>query len=155
MEGNETRVGDVAPDFSLKDHRGEDVTLSRLTGKKVVLGFHPLAWTRVCAEQMKDLESKADRMHELGAVAFGLSVDSTFCKKAWAKSLAIEKTPLLADFWPHGGVAARYGIFREADGFCERAVFVLDGRGVVRFKKIYPIKQVPDIAEIMAELEKI
>ncbi|MFZ1947876.1 MAG: redoxin domain-containing protein, partial [bacterium] len=85
----------------------------------------------------------------------GLSIDSEFTKKAWAESLGITKTPLLADFWPHGGVAAQYGIFRERNGYSERAVFILDENGVVRFKKIYPIKEVPDIKEIVAEVAKI
>jgi peroxiredoxin len=151
----ELNVGDVAPDFTLKDHHGEEVRLRELKGKKVVLGFHPLAWTRVCAMQMNDLEANRDRMEKLGAVAYGISIDSTPSKKAWAASLGIEHTQLLSDFWPHGAVASEYGIFREADGFSERAVVILDGSGKVQYKKVYPMKQVPDIEEIMTELEKM
>jgi peroxiredoxin len=154
MSQKEIKVGDVAPDFALEDHKGNQVKLSGSLGKKVVLGFHPLAWTPVCAQQMKDLEASAAAFQELGAVAFGLSIDSSSSKHAWAESLGITKTPLLADFWPHGGVSSSYGIFREADGFSERAVFVIDREGRVRFKKIYPIKQVPDIKEIISEVEK-
>lgn len=154
MTGRELKTGEIAPVFTLKDHHGKEVTLSQLRGRKVVLGFHPLAWTAVCAQQMKDLEANADRMAKLNAVAFGLSIDSTFCKKAWAESLAITKTRLLSDFWPHGAVAKDYGIFREADGFSERAVFVLSDKGTIRFKKTYPIKEVPDIEEILAQLEE-
>jgi peroxiredoxin len=145
-------VGDTAPDFTLKDHHGNDVTLSRFKGKKVVLGFHPLAWTPVCAKQMKHLEENAERMEKLNAVALGISVDSSPCKRAWAKDLGIEKTPLLADFWPHGGVAGAYGIFRDADGISERAVFVLSEDGTIKFKRVYPIKDVPDIEEIISQL---
>ncbi|HVP57166.1 MAG TPA: peroxiredoxin [bacterium] len=152
MAQEEVRVGDAAPDFTLKDHKGREVKLSAHRGKTVILGFHPLAWTPVCAKQMKDLEANAVAFEERGAVAFGLSVDSSPSKHAWAESLGITKTPLLADFWPHGGVAGKYGIFREADGFSERAVFIIDPQGKVRFKKIYPIKQVPDIKEIMDNL---
>jgi peroxiredoxin len=155
MDQQEIKVGDVAPDFTLTDHNGNEVKLSGLRGKKVVLGFHPLAWTPVCAEQMKGLEATAAEFAKLGAVALGLSVDSEPTKKAWAESLGISQTPLLADFWPHGGVAAQYGIFRERNGFSERAVFIVDGKGIVRFKKIYPIKEVPDIKEIVAEVAKI
>jgi peroxiredoxin len=152
MAPNEVNVGDAAPDFTLKDHRGNDVTLSEFKGKQVVLGFHPLAWTGVCTLQMKDLEANADRMAKTNTVALGISVDSSFCKKAWAESMGVEKTPLLADFWPHGAVAANYGIFRDAHGTSERCVLILDDTGKVKFKKIYPIPERPDIEEIIAQL---
>jgi peroxiredoxin len=155
LDGKELKVGDAAPDFTLKDHHGKEITLSGFRGRKVVLGFHPLAWTSVCAQQMKDLEANSERMEKSNAVAFGVSVDSTFCKKAWAASLGIEKTPLVADFWKHGEVAGKYGIFDDGVGTSKRAAFILDERGTVRFAKVYPTKQVPDIDEIMTELEKI
>jgi len=148
-------VGDPAPDFTLKDQNDQEVTLSALRGKKVVLSFHPLAWTRVCAIQMQDLEKHREDMERLGAVALGLSVDSVPCKKAWAESLGIQETRLLADFWPHGGVARAYGIFREKNGFSERAVFIVDAEGVIRFKKIYPMREVPDIGEILVALAEV
>jgi peroxiredoxin len=148
-------VGDPAPDFTLKDQNDQEVTLSALRGKKVVLSFHPLAWTRACAIQMQDLEKHREDMERLGAVALGLSVDSVPCKKAWAESLDIQETRLLADFWPHGGVARAYGIFREKNGFSERAVFIVDAEGVIRFKKIYPMREVPDIGEILAALAEV
>ncbi|MBC7227724.1 MAG: peroxiredoxin [Thermoflexales bacterium] len=155
MERTTVEIGDVAPDFTLKDQNEQEVTLSALRGKKVVLSFHPLAWTRVCAIQMQDLEKHREEMERLGAVALGLSVDAVPAKKAWAESLGIQQTRLLADFWPHGAVAQAYGIFREKNGFSERAVFIVDAEGVVRFKKIYPIREVPDIGEILKALEEI
>ena len=142
-------VGDVAPDFTLKDQTEKEITLSSLRGKKVVLSFHPLAWTSVCKLQMQDLEKHKADFDRLGAVALGLSVDSVPCKRAWAEAIGVQQTSLLADFWPHGGVAQAYGVFREKPGSSERAVLVLDKEGVVRFKKIYPIKEVPDIGEII------
>jgi peroxiredoxin len=142
-------VGDVAPDFTLKDQTEKEISLSSLRGKKVVLSFHPLAWTSVCKLQMQDLEKHKADFDRLGAVALGLSVDSVPCKRAWAEAIGVQQTSLLADFWPHGGVAQAYGIFREKPGSSERAVLVLDREGVVRFKKIYPIKEVPDIGEII------
>jgi len=148
-------VGDFAPDFTLKDQTGKDISLGSYKGKKIVIAFHPLAWTKVCAEQMRDLEKNAKRFEELGAVALGISVDSSFCKKAWAESLGIKLTRLLADFWPHGKVAGDYGIFREGDGFSERAVFVVDAAGRIAFKRIYPISELPDIDEIIKEVSKI
>ena len=118
----------------------------------MVLSFHPLAWTSVCRDQMQDLEKHREDFNGLGAVAVGLSVDSVPCKQAWAEAIAVKDTRLLADFWPHGGVAQACGIFREKNGFRERAVFIVDKEGVVRFKKIYPIREVPDIGEILKAL---
>lgn len=153
MTDKAPEVGSVAPDFTLNDQNRQAVTLSGFKGKKVVLSFHPLAWTNVCKLQMQDLEENRERFDRLGAVAVGLSVDSVPCKKAWAEAIGVEHTPLLADFWPHGGVASAYGIFREADGISERAVLVLDSDGVIRFRKIYPISERPDIAEIVKAIE--
>jgi len=156
MTDGKTEVGDVAPDFTLKDQNEKDVTLSDFRGKKtVVLSFHPLAWTSVCKIQMQDLEKHKKDFERLDAVALGLSVDSVPCKKAWAEDIGVKETSLLADFWPHGGVAQAFGIFREKNGFSERAVFIVDKEGVVRFKKIYPIEEVPDIGEILKALEDL
>jgi peroxiredoxin len=149
-------VGDVAPDFTLKSHNEREVTLGEFRGeKRVVLSFHPLAWTSVCRDQMQDLEKHGAELNRLNAVALGLSVDSVPCKRAWAEAIGIKKTLLLADFWPHGGVAEAYGIFREENGFSERAVFVVGITGMVRFKKVYPIKEKPDIEEILRVVEDL
>lgn len=153
MTDKKIEVGDVAPDFTLKDQNEREVTLSSFRGKKVVLSFHPLAWTGVCTTQMQDLEKHKADFDRLGAVALGLSVDSVPCKKAWAENIGVKETPLLADFWPHGGVAQAYGVFREEHGSSKRAVLIVDGEGIVRFKKIYPIKEVPDMEEILKALE--
>jgi peroxiredoxin len=145
--------GTKVNNFSLKDNRGNDFNLEDHKGKKVVLSFHPLAWTPVCADQMKSLEENFERFEQLNAVAVGISVDSVPCKNAWAKELKISKTPLLSDFWPHGALARQLGVFREADGFSERANIVLDQEHRVIFVKVYPIKEVPDIEEILKVLE--
>jgi len=155
MTGKTLNVGDVAPDFTLKDQNGEEVTLRGLRGKKVVLSFHPLAWTRVCTIQMQDLEQHKADFDRLDAVALGLSVDSSPSKKAWADDIGVAQTRLLADFWPHGEVARLYGIFREKHGSSERAVWIVDEGGVIRFKKVYPTSQVPDIQEILEALEQV
>ncbi len=147
------KEGDKAPDFTLKDQNDQEVSLSALRGKRVVLSFHPLAWTGVCKTQMQDLEKHRGDFERLGAVALGLSVDSVPSKKAWAEAIGVQETPLLADFWPHGGVAQAYGIFREKNGFSERAVFIVDQEGIIRFRKVYPIREVPDIGEILTVLE--
>lgn len=142
-------VGSKAPDFALNDQNGKPVKLSELKGKKVLLSFHPLAWTKVCAEQMKSLEANYKRFEKLNTIALGLSVDTVPSKKAWAKELAIENTRLLSDFWPHGEVAKLYGIFRDKDGFSERANIIVDENLKVIFAQTYPISQLPDIEEII------
>jgi peroxiredoxin len=147
--------GETGPDFSLKDNRGKDFKLSELRGQRVLLSFHPLAWTQVCAEQMQSLEANRETFASLNTAAMGISVDAVPTKNAWAKELKIEETPLLSDFWPHGGVARRYGVFREKEGFSERANIILDEGGRVIFVKIYEIGQLPDIKEIIGVLKKL
>ncbi len=147
-------VGDTAKDFLLKDQNDQEISLRSLSGKKILLSFHPLAWTRVCAEQMKSLEANLEKFAELNTVPLGISVDPGPCKKAWAKELGIEKTSLLCDFWTHGQVAADYGIFKEDKGISERANIIISEEGKVIFMKIYPISELPDITEIINELGK-
>lgn len=146
------RFGDIAPDFVLKDHHNRDFRLSEQAGWRVLLSFHPLAWTPVCAEQMKALETRRADFEALGTVAVGISVDSFPTKHAWAKSLGLQSTRLLCDFWPHGAVAHAMGVFREEDGYSERANIIVDGTGRVVFIKVYEIPQNPDLEEIFAFL---
>ena len=145
-------TGEKVREFTLKDQHGKDAALSAFRGRKVLLSFHPLAWTSVCARQMQSLEANLDALTKRNTVALGVSVDSVPCKKVWAAELKIEHTRLLADFWPHGGLAARLGIFREHDGFSERANIILDEQGTVLFAKIYPMAEVPDMEEIFRVL---
>ncbi len=156
MADNKTiKIGEKILDFVLKDQHNNEVQVSELKGKKVVLSFHPLAWTKVCAEQMKSLEKNVERFKELNTVALGLSVDSVPSKHAWAKKeLNIKDTQLLSDFWPHGEVAKKLGIFREKEGFSERANILVDEEQRVIFVKVYDIAQVPDIEEIINFLKK-
>ncbi len=142
------KVGERAPDFSLKDNRGNSFNLPEFKGKRILLSFHPLAWTSVCADQMKALENHYEEFERLNTLVVGVSVDSVPCKNAWAKELGISKMRLLCDFWPHGEVAKKFGIFREEDGFSERANIILDENHTVVFVKVYPIKQLPDLNEI-------
>lgn len=147
--------GDVAPDFVLRDQNGKEFKLSDFRGKRVLLSFHPAAWTRVCSLQMQSLEANKDVFESLNTVAVGVSVDTIPSKKAWAKELGITSTRLLADFWPHGHVAKLYGIFREQDGISERANIILDEAGKVVFFKIYEISQLPDIQEVISFLRQL
>lgn len=147
------KKGDKAKDFSLSDQDGKEVSLPDFKGKRVLLSFHPLAWTSVCADQMKALEENRSRLEKLNTVALGISVDTVPSKKAWAKELGIKNTRLLSDFWPHGEVATLYGLFREKDGFSERANIIIDENRQVRFVKVYPISRLPDMEEIIKALE--
>jgi len=147
--------GQIAPDFALKDQDGKKFKLSNLKGKRVLLSFHPLAWTAICAKQMQSLESKKDKFESLNTVPVGLSVDPVPTKKAWAEHLGMKNVRLLSDFWPHGYVAKLYGIFREKEGFSERANIIVDENGKIAFFKVYEISQLPDIEEIIKVLQKL
>ena len=147
--------GETAPDFILKDQDGKEFRLFNLRGKRVLLSFHPLAWTGVCAKQMQSLEDKISIFESLNTVPAGISVDSVPTKKAWASQLGIKQTRLLSDFWPHGGVARLYGLFREKDGFSERANVMVDENGQVMFSRVYELGELPDIQEIIELLKAL
>jgi len=146
-------VGNKAPDFILVDHNEKPFELSDVKGKKVLLSFHPLAWTSVCAKQMKSLEKNKKQFDKLCTIALGVSVDAVPSKKAWAKALGIKNIRFLSDFWPHGKIAQLYGIFRADDGISERANIIIDEDQTISFVKVYPIAQLPDIKEILRVLE--
>jgi len=146
------KVGTQAPELAIADQHGAKVKLEEFRGKCVILSFHPLAFTSVCAKQMKALEETRDEFARANTIALGISVDAVPAKHAWAKELRIKETQLLSDFWPHGAVAESYGIFRSADGYSERAVIILDAEGIVRFSKVYPMSEVPDMGEILEQL---
>jgi peroxiredoxin len=150
---DEIKIGDKIQNFILRDHKGKDVHLEDFRGKKVILSFHPLAWTNVCAEQMKALEENYELFTSLNTIAFGISVDPMPSKRAWAKELGITHIKLLSDFWPHGEVAKRYGIFKEKEGVSERANVILDEEQRVIFVRKYPAHELPDITEISRLLE--
>jgi len=154
-EQEKTKIGEKAKDFALKDHNDKEFKLSQFKGKRVLLSFHPLAWTEVCAKQMKSLEENKAVFDSLNTVALGMSVDTVPSKKAWAESLGIKNTPLLSDFWPHGEVAKLYGIFRDRNGFSERANIVVDENQNMVFFKVYPIRELPDINEIINFLKNL
>jgi len=147
-------LGSKVPDFALKDQNGKTVKLSSFKGKKILLSFRPLAWTAVCHDQMRLLEENHLRFDELNTVALGIGVDSVPSNKAWAQSMDIKNTRLLSDFWPHGEIARSYGIFRDKDGFSERANIIIDEKQKVVFAKIYPTSELPDFEEVVKFLER-
>lgn len=149
------KPGDYGKNFSLKDQHDVTFDLLENMGRRVLLSFHPLAWTQPCAEQMTSLERNVKTFESLKTVAVGISVDSVPCKKAWADHLRIEETRLLSDFWPHGKVSQLYGLFRETNGFSERANVIVDETMQVLFVKVYPVHSVPDIDEVIAFLKSL
>ena len=149
----ELKNGVKFPDFTLQDNQGGQVKLSDLRGKKVLLSWHPLAWTSVCTDQMRALEANHKQLEELNTVALGLSVDPTASKKVWAQVLRIGKTKLLSDFYPHGALAKDIGIFVEELGASGRANILLDEEGVIRWFKIYDIPQLPDMQEVLEAIK--
>ncbi|MFC1993862.1 peroxiredoxin [Chloroflexota bacterium] len=154
-EQSKKQKGESAPDFILKDQDGKEFRLSELKGQRILLSFHPMAWTGVCAKQMQSLEENAIIFESLNTVPVGISVDSVPTKKAWALQLGIKKVRLLSDFWPHGGVAGLYGLYRENDGFSERANVIVDENGKIIFSKVYELSELPDIKEIIELLKAI
>jgi peroxiredoxin len=145
-------VGDEAPLFVLKDQHKAEHRLEEMRGKRVLLSFHPLAWTGVCAEQMKSLEHHWNEFQDLNTNPFGISVDSSPSKLAWAKELDIENVPLLSDFWPHGGYAEQLGLFKEDAGITNRANVIIDEDGKVAWVKVYDIPELPDVQEVLGVL---
>ena len=149
------KVGLKAKSFTLPDQNDQEFRLADFKGKRILLSFHPLAWTSVCAEQMKSLEKTRDTFESLNTVAVGVSVDTVPSKKAWANSLGIRNTRLLSDFWPHGKVARLYGIFRREDGISKRVNIVIDENQAIAFFKIYKLGQLPDIQEVVDILREM
>ncbi|NLB38675.1 MAG: redoxin domain-containing protein [Clostridiales bacterium] len=147
------KKGAMAPDFTLEDNKGGQVKLSDLRGKKVLLSWHPIAWTSECTDQMRALEANHDRFEKLNTVPLGMSVDPAAGKTAWAAVLSIRKTPLLADFYPHGKVAKDYGLFLEEHGMSGRANVLIDEQGKVAWVKTYEMGQLPDIEEVFRAIE--
>ncbi len=148
------KVGDLAPDFTLDSHLDKKITLSQFRGKTTVLAFYPLAWTPVCSGQIPSYEQHHAKMAEWNVQFLGISVDHVPCLKAWSESINDIHYPLLSDFWPHGEIASRYGVMRE-DGRSERALFVIDAEGVIRYIDIHEIDDSPDNAVLFGEIAKL
>ena len=143
------KVGTIAPEFALKDQHKREHRLAEYKGKRVLLAFHPLAWTPVCGDEIRILEEHYDMFRDLNCVPFSISVDSPTAKLAWADSMGIKRLPMLSDFWPHGGYSKKMGLFREANGFAERANVIIDENGRVAWVKIYQVPETPDIEEVL------
>lgn len=151
-ENEGLRVGARAPDFTLRDASGRAVSLADFRGRTVVLVFYPLDWSPACSDQLSLYQSELEEFGRYGAQVIALSVDSLYSHGAWAAVRGLT-FPLLADFNPRGEVARRYGVWRERDGFSERALYIIDGAGVIRYAHVSPqLHHVPDIDELLEAL---
>jgi peroxiredoxin len=140
-------VGDLAPDFTLKDQNNQEVTLSQFKGdKSVLLVFYPLAFSGICSAELCALRDDLPRFADDGVQLLTVSVDSVFSHKVWAQQEGFD-FPLLSDFWPHGGVAKSFGVFDERKGLALRGTFLIDTEGVVRYKVVNGIPDARNQAE--------
>ena len=146
--------GTAAPDFTLQDQSGTSLTLTQLRGKPAVLAFYPADWSPVCGDQMALYNEVLPILGEFDAQVIGISVDSHWCHAAFAENRRLHFR-LLADFEPKGAVARRYGAYRDEDGTSERALFVIDGAGIIRWSYLSPIEINPGADGILAALESL
>jgi peroxiredoxin len=150
------QTGTIPPDFALENTSRQVIRLSDFRGKKnVVLAFHPLAFTPVCSEQMQNYQKALPTLDSLDTVVLGISFDFGPSHAAWANSLGGLSFDLLSDVHPHGKVAREYGVFRESDGLPDRAIFVIDKAGVIRWTRLHDIPEQPDMDELLEVLKDL
>lgn len=146
--------GDRAPEFTLKTTPDQAVSLSELRGQPVILAFYPADWSPVCGDQMALYNEILSEFRRHQAAILGISVDGTWCHSAFATDRNLH-FPLLADFEPKGAVARAYGVYRAPDGTSERALFVIDSDGVIRWSYVSPVGVNPGADGILAALEAL
>lgn len=146
-------VGESAPEFALPDASGQEVRLSDYRGQNVLLVFYPLDWSPGCSVQLDLYQAELGELERRGIKLLGISVDSIYSHGAWAKVRGLE-FPLLADFNPKGEVSKAYNVYRNGDGFSERALFLVDGDGIIRYSYVSPyLHHVPDIYELFDAID--
>lgn len=149
------KVGETAPDFTLPAVSGGKVALSGYRGKKnVVISFVPAAWTPVCSDQWPGYNLAKDLFDETDTVLLGITVDNLPTLFSWTNQMGQLWFPVLSDFYPHGAVADRYGVLRS-DGASERALFVVDKKGIIRYIDVHDINRRPRLEVLMGELGKL
>ncbi len=146
------KPGVQAPDFSLSATPDQRVSLSEFRGRPVVLVFYPADWSPVCSDQLGLYNELQPEFAEFEAQIIGISVDGVWCHLAFSKDRKFH-FPLLADFEPKGAVARRYGVYREQEGASERALFVIDAEGVIRWSYVSPVGVNPGADGILKALE--
>jgi len=149
------KVGDRAPDFTLSSIAGEEVSLRQYLGQKnIVISFVPAAWTPVCSDQWPGYNIIKNIFDRYDAILLGITVDNIPTLFAWTNQMGKLWFPVLSDFWPHGAVAEKYGVLRS-DGVSERALFVIDQQGIIRYIDVHDINKRPFLEDLVNELEKL
>jgi peroxiredoxin len=146
--------GTLAPEFSLSVTPDQKLALRELRGNPVILAFYPADWSPVCGDQMALYNEVLPEFQKFHAELLGISVDGVWCHEAFAQNRKL-RFPLLADFEPKGAVARTYGVYREQDGICERALFVIDKEGVIAWSYCSPIAVNPGADGILDALERL
>jgi peroxiredoxin len=147
-------AGTPAPDFKLRSTPDQFLSLSDVRGQRVILTFYPADWSPVCGDQLALYNEVLPEFRRFNAALIGISVDGAWCHAAYAKDRKLH-FPLLADFEPKGDVARRYGVYRSQDGVCERALFVIDSDGTIRWSYVSPIGINPGADGILNALESL
>ena len=147
-------AGTAAPRFTLRVTPDQNLSLSELKGRPVILAFYPADWSPVCGDQLAFYNEVLPEFRKHGAELLGISVDGVWCHEAYVQARRL-RFPLLADFHPKGAVAKSYGAYREGEGVCERALFVLDRNGVIFWSHCSPIAVNPGADGILDALEKL
>jgi peroxiredoxin (alkyl hydroperoxide reductase subunit C) len=154
-ETSTLQVGDIAPDFTLRTGKREEWRLvDRRDQKNVVLAFVPFAFSRVCSAQIPSYEAELERFNDYDTEVVSISTDSHYALNAWAKAMGTT-IPNLADFYPQGHVADLYGV-RTPGGYAERAVFLIDKKGVIRYIEVMnSTGDMPDNEALFEALRKL
>jgi peroxiredoxin (alkyl hydroperoxide reductase subunit C) len=149
------KAGNQAPGFTLPSVSGEKISLTQYRGKKnVVLSFVPAAWTPVCSDQWPGYNIAKNIFEQNDAILLGITVDNIPTLFAWTKQMGKLWFPVLSDFWPHGAVAKKYGVLRS-NGVSERALFVMDKKGIIRYIDVHDINKRPPLEDLVGALEKL
>ena len=146
--------GITAPDFTLRTTPNQSISLNQYHGNPVILVFYPADFSPVCGDEMTLFNELLPEFQRLNAEVMGISVDGVWCHLAFSKEKNL-KIPLLADFEPKGEVAKKYGVYRKKDGIAERALFLLDKDGIIRYSYVSPIGVNPGADGVLKALESI
>jgi peroxiredoxin len=152
--GGALPAGSRGPSFTLRSTPDQSVSLSEFRGQPVILAFYPADWSLVCSDQMSLYNEVLPEFRRHGAELIGISVDGAWCHAAFANARKLH-FPLLSDFEPKGAIARSYGVYRAGDGFTERALFVIDAEGVIRWSYVSPVGVNPGADGILAALEAL
>jgi peroxiredoxin len=147
-------AGTTAPDFTLRVTPDQTLSLGDLRGKPVILAYYPADWSPVCGDQLAVYNEILPEFHRHGAELLGISVDGVWCHAAFVQHRNLHFS-LLSDFEPKGAVAKQYGAYRDREGVCERALFVLDKNGVIFWSYLSPIAVNPGADGILEALERL